>query len=135
VGSLGLQVRSPHSYHSIDILIKFPNLRVLAKVYTYWFDLPLYSLVPFITERLQLETDFVNEADNAERMAELVAGEPRLRGRIYVPKVYRKLSSKRVMTAEWIEGVRLWDKEHLTKPWQGRWRGPTQQPCGREVEA
>ena len=64
----------------------------------------------------------MNEADNAERMAELVNGESRLRGRVYVPKVYRDLSSKRVMTAEWIEGVRLWDKESLTKPWNGGWR-------------
>ena len=55
-------------------------------------------------------------------MAKLVAGESRLRGRVYIPKVYRELSSKRVMTAEWIEGVRLWDKETLTRPWQGRWR-------------
>ena len=69
-----------------------------------------------------LETDFVNEADNAERMGRLVAGEPRLRGKVYIPKVYRDLSSTRVMTAEWIEGVRLWDKEHLTRPWKGRWR-------------
>ncbi len=101
---------------------KLPLHRVVARIYTYWFDIPLYSLVPFITERLLLETDFVNEANNAERMAQLVNGEPRLRGRVYVPKVYRELSSKRVMTAEWIEGVRLWDKEHLTKPWKGRWR-------------
>ena len=64
----------------------------------------------------------MNEANNAERMAKLVAGEPRLRGRVYIPKVYRELSSTRVMTAEWIEGVRLWDKEHLTKPWKGGWR-------------
>ena len=88
-------------------------------IYTSIFDLPLYSLVPFITERLLLETDFVNEADNSERMAKLVAGEPRLSGRVYIPKVFRELSSKRVMTAEWIEGVRLWDKENLTKPWVG----------------
>ncbi|CAD6583481.1 MAG: hypothetical protein ASARMPREDX12_001281 [Alectoria sarmentosa] len=98
------------------------SFKVVTKIYTYWFDLPLYSLVPFITERLMLETDFVNEADNAERMGRLVAGEPRLRDKVYVPKVYRDLSSPRVMTAEWIEGVRLWDKEHLTKPWEGRWR-------------
>ena len=79
-------------------------------------------MVPYVAERLQLETNFVNEADNAERMAKLVDGEPRLRGRVYVPKVYRELSSKRIMTAEWIEGVRLWDKENLTKPWEGGWR-------------
>lgn len=96
--------------------------RIVARAYTWYFDIPLYSLVPFITERLLLETDFVNEADNSERMAELVKGEPRLRGRVYIPKVYRDLSSKRVMTAEWIEGVRLWDKENLTGPWEGGWR-------------
>ena len=71
-----------------------------------------------------METDFVNEADNAERMAKLVAGEPRLNGRVYIPKVYRELCSKRVMTAEWIEGVRLWDKDSLTRPWKGsHWQG------------
>ena len=69
-----------------------------------------------------LETDFVNEANNAERMRQLVAAEPRLRDKVYIPKVYRDLSSTRVMTAEWVEGVRLWDKQHLTKPWKGRWR-------------
>lgn len=61
----------------------------------------------------------MNEADNAERMAKLVAGESRLNGRVYIPKVYRDLCSKRVMTAEWIEGVRLWDKDSLTRPWKG----------------
>jgi aarF domain-containing kinase len=89
------------------------------KIYTKWFDLPLYSLVPYMTERLMLETDFVNEANNADQMAALVAGEPRLRGRVYIPTVYRELSSKRIMTTEWIEGVRLWDKEALTAPWYG----------------
>jgi aarF domain-containing kinase len=89
------------------------------KIYTSWFDLPFYSLVPYITERLMLETDFENEANNAETMARLVASEPRLRGRVYIPTVYRDLSSKRVMTTEWIEGVRLWDKEALTAPWYG----------------
>ncbi len=89
------------------------------KIYTTWFNLPFYSLVPYINERLMLETDFVNEADNSEKMAKLVAGEPRLRGRVYIPTVYRDLSSRRIMTTEWIEGVRLWDKEALTAPWLG----------------
>ncbi|KAK5018568.1 hypothetical protein LTR60_001445 [Cryomyces antarcticus] len=96
--------------------------KVVAKVYTWWFDIPVYSLVPYISERLLLETDFLNEARNAERMAKLVAGEPRLRDRVYIPKVHHDLSSKRVMTAEWIEGIRLWDKEGITKPWRGGWR-------------
>lgn len=66
-----------------------------------------------------LETDFENEAQNSERMARLVAGDSRLRGRVYIPKVYHELSSKRIMTAEWIEGVRLWDKDSLIRSWRG----------------
>ncbi|KAK4043819.1 putative aarF domain-containing protein kinase 1 [Parachaetomium inaequale] len=93
--------------------------KVVMKVYTWWFDLPLYSLVPFITERLMLETDFENEAKNSEVMRQLVHNEPSLRGRVYVPPVYPELSSKRVLTTEWIEGIRLWDKEALTQPWLG----------------
>jgi aarF domain-containing kinase len=95
--------------------------KVVAKAYTWWFDIPMYSLVPYITERLMLETDFENEADNAEDMRRLVAGEKRLNGRVYIPQVYRELSSKRIMTAEWIEGVRLWDKEAVTNSWRGGW--------------
>ena len=104
------------------------TFKVVTWIYSWMFDLPLYSLVPFVTERLQLETDFENEADNSERMAKLVAGESRLRGRVYIPKVYRQMSSKRVMTAEWIEGVRLWDKANLTGKWKGK-RGEGSPGC------
>lgn len=93
--------------------------KVVTRIYTLWFDLPLYHLVPYISERLMLETDFENEARNAEGMRRLVQQEPRLRNRVYIPEVYHALSSKRVMTAEWIEGVRLWDKEGITSPWYG----------------
>ncbi|MCJ1393478.1 hypothetical protein MMC18_006353 [Xylographa bjoerkii] len=118
------------------------TFKVVTWIYTKIFDIPLYSLVPYITERLLLETDFENEADNSERMAGFVANEPRLRGRVYIPKVYRELSSKRVMTAEWIEGVRLWDKETLTRPWEGSRRqgspgckgAPLDPPKAEEVE-
>ena len=69
-----------------------------------------------------LETDFENEAQNSERMAQLVMSDSRLRGRVYIPKVYHELTSKRVMTAEWIEGTRLWDKDGITRSWRGGWR-------------
>lgn len=96
--------------------------KVVTNIYSYWFDLPFNTLVPFISERLFLETDFENEANNSERMRELVAGEPRLRGKVYIPKVYKDLSSRRVLTAEWIEGAQLWDKKAITSPWHGGWR-------------
>lgn len=93
--------------------------KIVTWIYSKSFDLPFYSLVPYISERLLLETDFQNEADNSVRMAQLIKGEPRLRGRVYIPTVYRDLSSKRVMTAEWVEGVRLWDRDGITRPWRG----------------
>ena len=95
------------------------TFKVVAWVYSKWFDIPFYSLVPFITERLMLETDFENEAKNSVAMKEFVSNEPRLRDRVYIPTVYHELTSRRVMTAEWIEGVRLWDKDAITKPWRG----------------
>jgi len=107
--------------------------KVVAKAYTWWFGIPIYTLVPYITERLMLETDFENEANNAEEMRNLVHNEKRLAGRVYIPAVYRELSSKRVMTAEWIEGIRLWDKEGITNRWQGGWRTGSPGSGGRQL--
>ncbi|KAJ5731625.1 ABC1 family protein lscO [Penicillium malachiteum] len=61
--------------------------KVVTSIYSKLFDIPFNSLVPYISERLSLETDFENEATNSETMARLVAGEPRLRDRVYIPKV------------------------------------------------
>ncbi|KAI1379187.1 ABC1-domain-containing protein [Hypoxylon crocopeplum] len=93
--------------------------KVVMRIYTWWFDLPLYSIVPFITERLMLETDFESEARNSEIMRELVNSEPSLKGRVYIPKVYPEFTTRRVLVTEWIEGVRLWDKGATA----GRWLG------------
>ncbi|PNS16009.1 ABC1 family protein [Sphaceloma murrayae] len=107
--------------------------KVVARIYTWWFDIPLYSMVPYMSERLLLETDFREEAKNADKMRKLVEGEPRLRNRVYIPKVYHELSSRRVMTAEWIEGVRLWDREAITGSWQGGWRQGSPGAGGRQL--
>ncbi|PNP82487.1 hypothetical protein FNYG_04196 [Fusarium nygamai] len=93
--------------------------KTVAWIYSRWFDLPLYKLVPFITERLELETDFVNEAKNSEKMRELVNAEKALKGRVYIPTVYPEFTTKRVLVTEWIEGVRLWDKKAITSRWLG----------------
>ncbi|PHH81733.1 hypothetical protein CDD82_81 [Ophiocordyceps australis] len=93
--------------------------KAVTWIYSKWFDLPFYSLVPYITERLELETDFLNEAKNSETMKELIKTEKSLAGRVYVPTVYSELTTRRVLTTEWIEGVRLWDKKAMTSRWLG----------------
>lgn len=110
------------------------SFKVVARVYSWWFDLPIYTLVPYISERLMLETDFENEANNSDEMKSFVQGEKRLRDRVYIPKVFRDLSSKRVMTAEWIEGVRLWDKNGITAPWYGGYGKGTPGAGGRPLD-
>lgn len=81
--------------------------------------MPLYNLVPFIAERLELETDFVNEAKNSETMRKFIEAEPNLRDRVYIPTVYPEFNTRRVLVTEWIEGVRLWDKQVITSRWLG----------------
>ena len=93
--------------------------KVVMNVYSRWFDLPFTGIVGYVTERLQLETDFEAEAQNSETMRSLVNSEPSLRGRVYVPMVYPEFTTKRILVTEWIEGVRLWDKAAMT----GRWIG------------
>lgn len=55
------------------------------------------------------------EASNAKKTAQLIASEPRLVDKVYVPKVYDTFSTKKVMTAEWIDGVRLSDRKGIAK--------------------
>jgi len=66
-----------------------------------------------VSDHLRQELDFIREAENARRTAEFVAKEPRLRDTVYIPVVYPDCSTKRVMTAEWIDGVRLSDRDGI----------------------
>ncbi|KAF8063508.1 ABC1 family-domain-containing protein [Lyophyllum atratum] len=85
--------------------------RAVMWMFEHWaFDLPVYFVVDFISEHLRQELDFVREAENARKTAEFVRGEPRLADSVYIPKVYPEFSTKKVMTAEWIDGVRLSDR-------------------------
>lgn len=73
------------------------------------------AAVDFIASHLRQELDFLQEACNATTTAEFIAAEPRLNGRVHIPKVYQEYSTKRVLTAEWIDGVRLSDHPGIRK--------------------
>jgi predicted unusual protein kinase regulating ubiquinone biosynthesis (AarF/ABC1/UbiB family) len=51
------------------------------------------------------ETDYQNEGANAEKFAENFKNDPLIK----VPKIYWDYSSQRVLTLEWINGVKLTD--------------------------
>ena len=45
--------------------------------------------------------------------AKFIAEEPRLRDKVYIPQVYENYTTKKVMTAEWIDGVRMTDRNGI----------------------
>ena len=73
------------------------------------------SFLDFVCEHLRQELDFINEAKNAKMMTELVASEPMLASKVHIPKVYDELTTRKIMTAEWIDGIRLSDREGVFK--------------------
>ena len=82
--------------------------------YTAWVTgLPMGGMGQFVADRIMQETDFEHEASNSEKMASLIASDSSLHDRVYIPKVYHELSSKRVLTTEWIDAVQLWDKDGI----------------------
>ena len=74
-----------------------------------------YVELDFVSDHLRQELDFVKESQNANRTAELIAQDSFLSERVHIPKVYSEYTTKRVLTAEWIHGVRLSDRQGLLK--------------------
>lgn len=91
------------------------------------FSFPLSYFTPYIAARLRQETDFLNEAANADRMRTFVASEPTLRDRVHIPLVYHALSTRRVMVAEWIDGIGVSEREILKAKYRSdAWVGHAQ---------
>lgn len=67
----------------------------------------LVALIDELGKRVFEEMDYLNEAANAEHFAELHRHNPR----IAVPRIFHEATSRRVLTMEWIEGVKLTNLE------------------------
>ena len=67
----------------------------------------LVALIDELGKRVFEEMDYCNEASNAEAFARLHRANPR----IAVPAIYRHATSRRVLTMEWIDGVKLTNLE------------------------
>ncbi|MFM8975846.1 MAG: ABC1 kinase family protein, partial [Vulcanococcus sp.] len=67
----------------------------------------LVALIDELGKRVFEEMDYCNEATNAETFATLHAHNPR----IAVPRIHREATARRVLTMEWIDGVKLTNLE------------------------
>ncbi|KAI0299365.1 ABC1-domain-containing protein [Multifurca ochricompacta] len=73
--------------------------RAAMWIYEHWvFDMPAYFVVDFICDHLHL-----------------IAQDLSLAERVHIPNVHPEYSTKRVLTAEWIGGVRLSDRQGVLK--------------------
>jgi ubiquinone biosynthesis protein len=80
-------------------------------------DIP--ALVGHLSASLRRELDFLQEAANVERMREALAPYSRLG----VPRLYRDLSTSRLLVLEFVEGVPIRDSED----------GPERREAGRQL--
>jgi predicted unusual protein kinase regulating ubiquinone biosynthesis (AarF/ABC1/UbiB family) len=67
--------------------------------------LDLLPLLEELTRHLALELDFRREADSADRVRELFKDE----GYVVVPRIERDLSTRRVLTMEFVDGIKVTD--------------------------
>jgi predicted unusual protein kinase regulating ubiquinone biosynthesis (AarF/ABC1/UbiB family) len=68
-------------------------------------DVDPHEVTAELETRLHEEVDYLNEARNLERFAALLAGDPE----VMIPRVYRELTTARVLTMEYLDGYPLQD--------------------------
>ncbi len=71
----------------------------------------LVALIDELGKRVFEEMDYINEAENAEKFRDM----HQKNIKIAVPKIYNKLTSRRVLTMEWIEGTKLTNLDDVKK--------------------
>ncbi|KAL1924982.1 uncharacterized protein VTP21DRAFT_4636 [Calcarisporiella thermophila] len=87
--------------------------KTLFYLYEKIFDLPIYWSTSYTEAQLRQETDFLNEGKNAELARRHLQEDVNLRDRVYIPDVYWDYCSKRVLVAEWIDGVQVTEAEKV----------------------
>ncbi|GMH63410.1 hypothetical protein TL16_g03704 [Triparma laevis f. inornata] len=73
-------------------------------------DVNVQSIIDDFGELIYREIDYVAEAANAQRFSEIYANLPIS---IFVPKIYSALTTSKVLTMEWVDGIRLTDTAAL----------------------
>ena len=69
----------------------------------------LVALIDELGKRVFEEMDYLNEAENAEKFRNF----HKHNTKIAVPEIYKEITSRRVLTMEWIEGTKLTNLEEV----------------------
>jgi predicted unusual protein kinase regulating ubiquinone biosynthesis (AarF/ABC1/UbiB family) len=100
-------------YPGVDVTVEqdLKNIKALLQVMTLIGrdvmrqDIDQSEVYQELEERLHEELDYVNEAHNIERFGRMFADDDE----VIIPRVFPKLSSRRVLTMSEVEGYRLGD--------------------------
>ncbi|XP_041121789.1 aarF domain-containing protein kinase 1 isoform X2 [Polyodon spathula] len=106
--TVAVKVQHPkvQTQSSKDIMV----IEFLLKTVTWLFpDFGFMWLVEEAKKNMPLELDFLNEGRNAERVADMLKHFEFLK----VPKIHWDLSTKRVLTMEFVEGGQVNDLEYM----------------------
>ncbi|CAO3684539.1 unnamed protein product [Umbelopsis vinacea] len=102
---VAVKVQKPAIQQQMDSdLLAF---RLLLRLYERMFDLPMVWISGYVEKHIRMEADFEREARNSVKAWENLQKEASLRDHVYIPKVYTEIASKRIMVAEWVDGVQL----------------------------
>jgi len=80
------------------------------KIEEFSFIRPVKIVEEFV-RTITRELDYILEANHMERFANNFSHDPTVR----IPKIYRKLITKRVLTMEFIHGIKASDTKHMEK--------------------
>jgi len=113
--TVALKIQRPNTENIVELDLYV--LRWWGGVYNAVFrllgrDIDLQSVMDDFGALLYAEIDYIAEAANARRFSELYAQDVAIAG-VFVPKVYSELTTRKVLTMEWVDGFRLTDSESL----------------------
>jgi ubiquinone biosynthesis protein len=100
-------------YPDIEDIVRtdLANLQRVCRIYEFFDPQPL-ELLPLLQElttHLSYELDFVREAASADRVRELFCDD----AFVVVPQIHREWSTSRVLTMEFVDGIKPTEKDEL----------------------
>lgn len=110
-----------HDGREVAVKVQYPGIDILARADLRNMDLfakvlariePMWDFRPIVHElsrMMPLELDFINEGRNAERVAHDLASQPQY----LVPGIVWEYTSRRVLTMEYIDGIKITDIEGM----------------------
>jgi predicted unusual protein kinase regulating ubiquinone biosynthesis (AarF/ABC1/UbiB family) len=109
----GTHVAVKVQYPDIEEIVytDIANMRRACRIYE-WLDPQPMELMPLLEElatHIGFELDFMREAQSADRVRNLFAKNDR----VLVPKIYHEFTTKRVLTMEWLRGLKITEKQQI----------------------